>query len=89
MTSGLQLNDDWRMMDIADYIDFAILYKDLGWAVQEQLSDVIDGRDLEELNPNALREIDEFLSKIDQRYDIDGISAWRDDIGAHLTARAS
>ena len=42
-------------MDMYDLMDFAKAYSRLGWAVQEQLDDLIEYPDTEDLNPNAVR----------------------------------
>lgn len=38
-------------------------YNGLGWAVQEQLDDVIDGK-IKDCNPNAVRMIKEFFATV-------------------------
>ena len=43
------------MNDLMDLMDFARAYARLGWAVQEQLHDLIEDPDTEDLNPNAVR----------------------------------
>ena len=45
-----------------EIIEFAKAYNNLGWAVQEQLSAVLDGR-AEEVNPAALDLMQEMATK--------------------------
>ncbi len=58
-------------MDLHDFIELAREYQSLGWAVQEQLDDVLDGESADDKNPNALRLIRTFLGKC-ERAGIDG-----------------
>ena len=44
-------------MELDDLLKFARAYRDLGWAVQEQLDDLAFGNDYGDLNPAALAEI--------------------------------
>lgn len=46
--------------DISTLLEFAKAYNDLGWAVQEQLWDILDNPDAD-LNPNAVSMIEESL----------------------------
>lgn len=46
-----------RVMELDELMRFAQAYSNLGWAIQEQLDDIAKGRD--DINPNALAEIDE------------------------------
>lgn len=50
-------------IELYDVIQICKAYNDLGWAIQEQLDDVLDGRG-EEANPNALDYILRFLDKV-------------------------
>ena len=58
------------MMTITDFVESAKLYSELGWAVQEQLDDLLDNTYLEpgDLNENAVRMIARFA---DELYDVD------------------
>ena len=47
-------------MELEDLMKFANAYNRLGWAIQGQLNDVIDG-DCDDINPNALTEISRTL----------------------------
>jgi hypothetical protein len=42
-------------MDSHEFIQLAEAYSNLGWAVQDQLKDVLEGGSLEDQNPNALK----------------------------------
>lgn len=55
-------------MELDQLMRFARAYNNLGWAVQEQLDDVIDGNH-NDLNPNALEEIDNKLRGFDDDLD--------------------
>ncbi len=48
-------------MDLDGMILFAEKFSNLGWSVQAQLRDMLNGADPEELNPNAVQMIFEFL----------------------------
>jgi hypothetical protein len=43
-------------MDLEQLMRFARAYNKLGWAIQEQLDDIANG-DYDDINPNALQEI--------------------------------
>jgi hypothetical protein len=58
-------------LQLSDLIRFAKKYEDLGNAVQEQLDDIVS-YDYDDLNPNAVRLIEEFLTGVQQTMDIDG-----------------
>lgn len=62
-------------MELRDLIEIAKAYQSLGWAVQEQLDDFLQGEE-EGCNPNALRLASDFLRKVNhkavaQRWDED------------------
>lgn len=44
-------------MELDDLMRFARAYSKLGWSIQEQLDDLVNG-DFGDINPNALEEID-------------------------------
>ena len=52
-------------MTLDDFLYLAKQYVDLGWSVQQQLQDVMDGDALDEQNPNALDLIRRFLVTAD------------------------
>ena len=58
-------------LQLSDLIRFAKKFQDLGDAVQAQLDDLIN-YDFDDLNPNAVRMIEEFLAWVQQTMDIDG-----------------
>lgn len=73
-------------------------YAHLGWAVQEQLEAILDGGDLNDQNPNALRMIDEdFLRAMERMAGRDlgdedfrsEIAELRQEIQEHLKERAA
>lgn len=47
-------------MTIEKLMEFARAYNQLGWAIQEQADDIANG-DYDDLNPNALAEIERSL----------------------------
>lgn len=47
-------------MNLHDLMQFATAYSNLGWATQEQVNDILKS-DYSDLNPNALKEINERL----------------------------
>lgn len=51
-------------MLLNDFLEYAKAYGQLGWTVQEQLDDILGGEDLSRQNPNALREIADFLGTV-------------------------
>lgn len=52
-------------MTFEQVIEICKSYKDLGWAVQEQLDSILDDMStLNEQNPNALEKISEFFDEI-------------------------
>jgi len=54
-------------MEAYDVIQIAKAYRDLGWAVQEQMDTVLDGQaDEASLNPNALDMIEAFFKEAEQ-----------------------
>lgn len=66
---------------IEDIIWLCDGYKDLGWAVQEQLQDVVDGKDLsnDNLNINAAYMIRDFLDRCEMVVtDIDSFAEARE-----------
>lgn len=72
-------------MDINTLIELCKAYTSLGWAVQEQLSDVLDGADLNDLNGSALKMIAAFLRKAEDNEVVDaGDAACQ--IEAHLNS---
>lgn len=44
-------------MELDEFMRFAQVYSRPGWAIQEQLNDIANGN-LDDINPNALAEID-------------------------------
>lgn len=48
-------------MNMETFLELAKMYNDLGWAVQEQLHELDNGVDAEDMNPNALGMIANFL----------------------------
>lgn len=54
-------------MDLSDVIDICRAWDRLGWAVQSQLDAVLDGRDIEDQNPNAMDMVDEFLAVVAEK----------------------
>lgn len=60
-------------MDVADFIEAAKTYSDLGWAVQGQLDDLLDYTILEpgELNENAVAMIARFADDLYNYHGID------------------
>lgn len=47
-------------MEMNELMRFARAYNKLGWAIQEQVNDILNG-DFSDINPNALAEIDQRL----------------------------
>lgn len=70
-------------LQLSDLITFAKKYQDLGNAVQDQL-DAIVSYDDDDLNPNAVRMIEEFLTWVETTMDIDD----RDDPDSQSLAAA-
>jgi hypothetical protein len=55
-------------MDLDKLMQFARAYRDLGWAIQEQADDIAIG-EYDDINPNALSEIDGKLRGYDDDLD--------------------
>ena len=55
-------------MELEELMRFARAYGKLGWAIQEQLDDIVNG-DNGDINPNALAEIDERMRGFDDDLD--------------------
>src|SRR5215471_15694260 len=51
-------------MDLGQLITICKKYNDLGWAVQEQLGGLIEGKPAREMNGNAVRMIEDWLSLV-------------------------
>lgn len=60
-------------MELDELMRFARAYSKLGWAIQEQLDDVVNGN-LDDINPNALEELDStmrgFNDDLDEALDL-------------------
>lgn len=67
-------------MDLDKLIGFARAYRNLGWAIQEQVDDMLNG-DYGDINPNALVEIEQHLSGYHDDFD-EEIKAARQEIAA-------
>jgi len=55
-------------MDFEAFLKLAKMYSALGWSVQEQLEQIMDGEPLDDLNPNAMKMILD-LVKAFERHD--------------------
>lgn len=55
-------------MELEDLMRFANAYARLGWTIQEQLKDVVNG-DCDDINPNALAEIDRTMRGFNEDLD--------------------
>lgn len=55
-------------MELDRLIDFAKTYDRLGWAIQQQVDDILQGN-TDDINPNALREIDKQLRGFNEDLD--------------------
>lgn len=55
-------------MELDDLMRFARNFSNMGWAIQEQLDDIIKG-DFSDVNPNALKEIDQRLRGFNDELD--------------------
>lgn len=53
-------------MNFHDFVELARKYSAMGWSVQQQMDDVIDGEPLDELNPNALQMIRELVEEFER-----------------------
>jgi hypothetical protein len=51
-------------MDFFNFVRLAKVYNNMGSAVQTQMDHVVDGEDLNALNPNALKMIRELVQKL-------------------------
>jgi hypothetical protein len=55
-------------MELYELMRFARAYSKLGWAIQEQIDSIVNG-DLDDLNSNALEEIDTHLRGFNEELD--------------------
>ena len=53
-------------MDFTTFMRLARMYSKMGWSVQGQLDNILDGEDLSEQNPNALKMIQELLQAFEK-----------------------
>lgn len=58
-------------MDIGTFVWWAQRYSDMGWSVQQQFTDYVAFGNDDNLNPNAVREIQKFITEMGQRTDVD------------------
>lgn len=58
-----------EQMNLHDLMQFATAYSKLGWAIQEQLNDILKS-DYSDLNPNAVAEINQRLRGYNEDLDI-------------------
>ena len=56
-------------MKLEEFIQYAEEYASLGWAIQEQLRDVIAGQPMDDQNPTALAMIGDFLEDMARHCD--------------------
>ncbi len=75
-------------IDIGELLDLCERYRDMGWAVQEQLAAVIEGEPIDEQNSNALEMIRKFLRKCDDAGVSDALEI-ADGIHDHLAKQAA
>lgn len=54
---GIKCSRRGEVMELDELMKFARAYNKLGWSIQEQLDDIVNG-DCDDINPNALEEID-------------------------------
>lgn len=62
LTQVQQFADQHQIEDITDVIDFRREMSELGWSVEEQLHNILDGEAIEEQNPNAVKMISDKLN---------------------------
>lgn len=73
-------------MKLEVFLSLADEYVRMGGSVQEQLKAVVlDGEDMEDQNPNALRYVETFLRDA-ARDEIDDAAEWAADIADYLKA---
>lgn len=54
-------------MDMESFLDLAKKFVNLGWSIQDQLDELDQGIPVEQMNPNALKLIKEFLVYAERR----------------------
>lgn len=57
-------------MEVDQLMRFARAYNKLGWAIQKQFDDIVNG-DYDDINPNALNEINKTMRGYDDDIDAD------------------
>ena len=75
-------------LDICEMLDLCEKYRDMGWAVQDQLAAVIDGEPLGEQNGAALEVIRKFLVYCDKA-GVSGAFEVAEEIKSHLLEQAA
>lgn len=58
-----------EQMNLHDLMQFATAYSKLGWAIQEQVNDILKS-DYSDLNPNAVAEINKQLRGYNEDLDV-------------------
>jgi len=80
LTEVWSRGDELQDIDIADILDFAKKYVELGTAVQEQLDDLVDNPEDAACNPNAVGMIKERLGGFNADLD-EAIDLWEQENG--------
>ena len=73
-------------MTLSDLIEICRAWTHLGWAIDSQLDSVIDGGEIADQNPHAMRiALDTFLAVvIDKTSDTDSVHEEAYDLAAHI-----
>ena len=69
-------------MLVKDFVEIALDFADLGWSIQQQFRDVVEGESLSDQNPAALDQIADFL--LSHSYELDDADDIRAEIESHL-----
>ena len=70
-------------MHVSKLLSLCKVYSNLGWSVQGQFEQFMDGADMDDLNPNALKMIHDFFA-LAVRYGHDGSADQADYIKEYL-----
>ena len=70
-------------MHVSKLLSLCKVYSNMGWSVQGQLEQFMDGEDIDDLNPNALKMIHDFFA-LAVKYGYDGSADQADYIKEYL-----
>lgn len=73
-------------MDVKTFLKAAKRYSDLGWAVQEQLENIVNGDPVADQNLNAVRLVHDFLKHLSW-VEVEGVDRLIDEVEEEIAAK--